>query len=343
MKKLMALVLVGIFVMCGLSACAFGKKKPDLAILPTIQSKSDAPNQVWVGTFQLVWNDLINELLHAPVEFHKGNSAAVDALNQQDFTVDTLSEEAYYKKFGLASKDLKKEIEKAIKEKFDEKSAILDNFNWHPAKGNYILYAMLKKDFEYAEEFSKLDKAAFKGSKDMVDYFGINKSTPKKVRNIVHVLFYNGRNDFAVSIRTKQNDFVYLYRTDDEKSLKEYYDDMMKKYRISTSNPRFTDSDELKIPNLDFKAETSFDELCHKSIKNTDLVIDKAIETVEFKMDNKGVKLKSEAGIAMMMSAFEPPSMPRYFNFDSNYVLFMQEKDKPYFAMKVSDVAKLQQ
>ena len=50
-----------------------------------------------------------------------------------------------------------------------------------------------------------------------------------------------------------------------------------------------------------------FGELCNKAIKNSDLVIAKAVETVEFKMDNKGVKLKSAAGIEIMRASLEPP------------------------------------
>ena len=71
-------------------------------------------------------------------------------------------------------------------------------------------------------------------------------------------------------------------------------------------------------------------------------MIDQALETVDFKMDNEGVKLKSEAVIATRMSAMLPPAKvkPRKFYFDDTYVIFLQEagKDKPYFAMRVNDV-----
>ena len=201
---------------------------------------------------------------------------------------------------------------------------------------------MLKKDFEYLKPFDKLDDGKFKGSKGKVQYFGIDKNTKGDVRDTVHVLFYNNKKDFALAITTRQNDTVYLYRTNDEKTLDKLYLDMMKKYRVSVGNPKFTKADEFKAPNIDFKAERSFDELCHKAIKGSDLMIDKAVETVEFKMDNEGVKLKSEAGIATMKAMLEPESKPRKFYFDDDYVIFLQEKDKPYFAMRVTDAKKLQ-
>ena len=61
-------------------------------------------------------------------------------------------------------------------------------------------------------------------------------------------------------------------------------------------------------------------------------------------MNNEGVKLKSEAAMMMATSAapgFRPQI--RYFYFNKNFVLFLIEKDKnvPYFAMRVVDVAKL--
>ena len=342
MKKTLALLLVGLLVLCGLSASAFGKKKADLEILPTMESKSEAVNQVWVGTFQLVWNDLINEILKQPVEFKGYKSEMAKELNKQAFTVEDLSENAYYKKWGLTSPELKTEIEQGIMEKFNEKSAILDGFDWTPGDGKYILYAMLKKDFEYLQPFDKLKADKFKGSKGKVQYFGIDKKTKGDVRDTVQVLFYNDKKDFALAIKTRQNDTVYLYRTNDEKTLDKLYLDMMKKYRISTSNPRFTQYDEFKAPNIDFKSERAFDELCHKQIKDSDLIIDKAIETVEFKMDNEGVKLKSEAGIATMKAMFEPKTETRKFYFNDDYVIFLQEKDKPYFALRVTDAKKLQ-
>lgn len=352
MKKLCILILAGLFLMSGLSACACHRKKAqksvstnvvkDIDVLATMESKSTSANQVWVGTFQLVWNDLMDELLKQPIQFVGTKSQMAEDLNKQSFKAEDISEDAYYKKWGLASKKLKKEIEKGIKDKFNEKSAILDNFDWTPAPGHYILYAMLKKDFEYAKALDKLNPEAFNGSKGNVEYFGILKSSKTRARDVVNVLFYNDMNDFAVSLKTKQNDVVYFYRTNDNKTLAEYYADMNRKAKASTTNREFTKRDELKIPNLDFKTETLFGEICNKAIKNSDLVIAKAIETVEFKMDNKGVKLKSEAGIEMMRASLELPQKSRYFYLTNQYVIFLQDKNKPYFALKVSDAKALQ-
>lgn len=350
-KYLLLFVCFGLLLTCiSVSACHFRKSEPiktaqkvvDFEIIPTMDYESNAKNTVWVGTFQLIWNDLIDEIVKHPVEFAQ-KSVMATLLNKQSFTTDDLNESSYYKKIGLVSKELKKEIEQAIKDKFNEKSDILGRFDWTPEKDKYILYAMLKKDFEYIKPFDKLEDAPFEGSKGNVKYFGINEDSQSSLRYTVNVLFYNNPNDYAISLRSKQGDIVYLYRTDDEKNLAELYNDMNKKAEKFMGIRTFGKRDKFKAPMLDFKKERSFNELCNKPIKNSNFFISQAIETVQFKMDEAGVKLKSEA--AMIVGCTCTPGFreePRYFYFDKRYVIFLQEKSKPYFAMKIEDAKALQ-
>ena len=318
----------------------------DLEILPTMDSDSVAKNQVWVGTFQLVWNDLINEIIKCPIEFIGYKSVMAENLNKQDFTTNDLSESAYYKKWGLASPVLKKEIEDGIKEKFDETSDILDAFDWTPAPDKYFLYAMLKKDFEYIQPFAKLPDGDFNGSEGKVKYFGTDENSGSALRRTIRVLYYNNQNDCALSLRSEQGDVIYLYRTNEDKKLSELYKDMVAKSDMYRGNKSFASIDKFKAPVIDFKTDREFPELYNKIIKNTSFFISKAIESVQFKMDEVGVKLKSEAGI-MLEKSVSPISLterPRYFYFNGKYAIFLIEegKSKPYFALKISDAEKLQ-
>ena len=80
----------------------------ELEILATMQSKSVALNQLWVGTFQLVWNDLMNEVIKAPFIAADGNTPAIVAqLNKQSFTKSELADSYYYIQWGEASQTLK--------------------------------------------------------------------------------------------------------------------------------------------------------------------------------------------------------------------------------------------
>jgi len=87
----------------------------------------------------------------------------------------------------------------------------------------------------------------------------------------------------------------------------------------------------------------SFTELCGKPIL-PNWIIAQALETIQFKMDEAGVKLKSEAGMmAVKRGASVSTTTPRYFNFDARYAVFIAEKGKkPYFALLVNDAASLQ-
>lgn len=343
MRKTLTAALAALLVMGGLSAFAAGKKAEPLTLLPVLKSESTASNRLWVGTFQLVWNDFMDEIVKGPVEFEGQPSALAQMLNTQPFTKDYLSPESYYTKVGETSPELRAVIEQAIKEKFNETSDILNNLDWTPGPQKYTAYAMLKKDFKFLTAFDKLKAEKFGKNREKVQFFGIDKDSDKILDHTVHVMFYNSSKDFAVVIYTQGDDVLYLYRTNDNKTFDKLYSDMFIKRAGFDGNSDFAEKDELKIPNISLYKQQSFRELCNKEIKGTDMLIDEALETVEFKMDNEGVKLKSEAAIATKMSALMPDKKqkPRKFYFDDTFVIFLQEsgKNKPYFAMRVTDVA----
>lgn len=83
-------------------------------ITPTFTSKISTidTNKVWVGTFNLVWNDFMNEVIKGKIEFVNGYSELANELNKQSFTAEELSEESYYKTHGKSSLKLKQQIEK---------------------------------------------------------------------------------------------------------------------------------------------------------------------------------------------------------------------------------------
>lgn len=354
MKKyiILTIILCGIILLTG---CAYGYNKntggkqtpkpenSNVELLATMDSESDAKNQVWVGTFQLIWNDLVNEILHQPVTFVDFNSLMAESLNRQSFTTNDISENAYYKKWGHPSPKLKHEIETGIKKKFNEKSEILDYVDWSENPNNYILYAMLKKDFEYIEKFEKLEPDKFNGSSGYVDYFGFTDETSNKIRNSIGVLFYENPASYAVNLKTKTGDEVLLYRTDNKKTLDKIYAEMLNKEENYTGNKFIMEKDEFKSPILDFKKTEKFDELCNKQITGTDYHLSEAIETIDFKMDESGVKLKSEAIIAVEKGMAIVHIKPRYFYFNDNFYIFIRENNKkPYFAMRISDAKLLQ-
>lgn len=335
MKKLIISLLTTLF----LFSPAFAG---NIDVLATMQSKSNIQDRVWVGTFQIVWNDFMDKIAHTVIKFPDGTPQIVNELNRQDFTVEDLSENCYYKYSGKVKKNTKKTIAKAIKRKFDETSELLEQLNLTPDKNKFIVYAMLKKDFEFLKPFDKLGKSNFRDQE--AEFFGIDKNSSSELAQGVRVLFYNSPSDFAVALDTNGKDEVYLYKTENTKTFNYIYADMLKKEAQYSGDKTLNKDDELKVPNLKFYEEKSFDEVTGKRIKGTNLVIDQAMETIEFEMNNKGVELKSEAAMIATMSALLPPEEVRNFYFDDTFVLFLKEKtkSKPYFALRVHDISNFQ-
>ncbi len=342
MKKIILTLLAISLFSTSVSAFSFFKKKDSfkLQTVPTFNTETTAENKLWVGTFELVWNELMDNVVSAPVKFIDGENYLANEFNKQNFKKYFLSENAYYTAHGYMTIDLKNTIEKALLEKFNDKSDILDTLDW--SDRNFLVYAMLKKDFEFITAFKELKKAKFANKGKKVKYFGIDRNGESDARNSVSVLFYNSSRDFAVRVQTKANDNLILYRTDDNGSFENMYEDVLAKSSKYDGSRTFTTRDRLKVPFIEFKTKHTYDELAGKRIVDTDFVISKALQTVDFKMDNKGVKLKSEGALVMTMSCMPIIKKEnRDFYFDDTFVLYLIEKEKPYFALRVANVEEL--
>ena len=339
MKKIISL-LIGIFLFSNIQAFA-----SDIEVQATMFSRTNAQDRVWVGTFQIVWNEFIDKIVYNPVRFREGTPIFVQELNRKSFTTDDISESCYYKYTGKVKKNTKKQIAKAIRKKFKETSDILDKLDLNPRNDMLLIYAMLKKDFEFVRAFDKLGAYMF-GEDSVAEYFGIGEKSEKDLGKGVEVLFYNDINDFAVKLLTTGKDEVYLYKNASNKQFNLIYSEMLKKQSAYTGSSKFKKQDELKVPNISLFEEKVFDELTNKRIMGTNLVINQAIETIKFDMDNKGVKLKSEAAMTVMTTALRPEEdiTPRFFYLDNTFVIFLKEKEKrsPYFALRVNDITKFQ-
>lgn len=339
MKKLFA-----IFALCVLIAgCAFAQqKRPEM--LPVFSQASNQQNKVWVGTFQLVWNEFSDNIVKGPIKFKMFESDVADELNKQEFKKSMLSESSYYTAYGNTSLKLKEQIEKAIMEKFGETSQLLNSVNWSDKSNAYIVYAMLKKDFKFGAKFDALKtKERFNYSKEKYKYFGIDKESPSYMHKSVKVLFYNSPFDYAVALQG-QNDEVILYRTEKNSSFKNIYNSLQEREKKYKGSKDFVAGDMLKVPYMSLKQETSYPQLCGKEILNTDrLYIAQALQNVDFNMNNAGVRLKSEALMDIKTMSMPVPvdNWGRNFFFNKTFYLFMKEKSKPlpYYAMRVQDLS----
>ncbi len=343
MKKIFAItILTAGIMLSGLILNSVAAKSAKVQMLPVISEETKTQNTLWVGTFQLVWNEFMDNIVHGMVLFKDGTPETAKLLNQQEFKKSMLSENSYYTAYGKTDLELKKQIEDAIMEKFGEKSDILDKIDWNDSSNAYLVYAMLLKDFKFTTKFDMLKKEKFGKSTYKVQYFGIDKESRQNLYEGVRVLFYNNPFDFAVAMQS-DIDEVILYRTNSSKSLNDIYNELEHKSKKYRGSKKFAPGDQLKVPFMSVKDSVNYKELCNNEILNTDrLYIAQALQTVDFNMDNSGVRLKSEAAmdIKVMSMPLTVKERGRNFFFNDSFVIFMKEKDKqlPYFAAKVKDM-----
>lgn len=329
-----------------------------ITVVPTMNDTITADSS-WCGTFQLVWNDMKNEVVKKDVIFNP-QLDMVKNLNKEDFNETMLSEDYYYKIYGLKSLALKEQIENGIKEKFNQTSNILNDFNWseseldnpnNPNVRRYFFYTMLYRKFEFLQEFDKLDNGKFGNKYKDVQYFGIDENTENSVGNQITVLYYNSKDDFAIIVNTKTDDEVIFCKSPNGSNFNEIYENMNNESNKYTGSRSFKNVDEFKAPNLEFDEKKEYTELANKEFKTADPYYDtaeiqKAIQTIKFSLDEKGGEIKSEAAIDMTIGVTSVPKAdePRYFYVDDTFAIFLREKGKtkPYFAGRIDDITKFQ-
>lgn len=355
MKRQVLIIFIALILMLTFTILLLPNKKikqkqfsQGINVLPTMNDLI-TNDSVWCGTFQLVWNDMKNEVVKQDIVFNP-QITMVNNLNKEDFNENMLSKDFYYKIYGIKSKELKEKIEKEIKEKFNQESDILNEFDWdeNPKDDNfvnYFFYVMLYKEFEFEKEFTKTT-GTFKEVEN-VNFFGVENNAEMKEQ--IKVIFYNNENDFAISIQTKGNDEVILYKNPKGNTFNEIYENLLNLKNDFKGNSEFSENDSFKMPVIDFNVKREYDELANKvflTYDNNEAKIIKAIQTITFSINSKGGKVKSEAAIDMKDYSAEKPikKEKRKFYLDNTFSLFLKEKDKenPYLAVKIDDITKVQ-
>ncbi len=351
MNKVSKLLIVLICVTVALSGVVYASMKiyermaGKANMIPVFTGKMGDTdyNSIWVGTFNLVWNELMDQFVKGNVKFEGGNTDLVNELNKQLFKKDQLSEKDYYIKVGKTSPRLKEEILKDINNKFNiNGSDLLKNLNFNSnTKKDFTIYAMLYKNFKFPNPFDKLENDKFGKDENNVKYFGINNASKEFLNSNIRILFYNNEKDFAVKLRTKENEEVILYRTNENKSFNNYYEDIKNKSENYTGRTEFGANDELKVPYINVDATINYDELCGKEIKNTNgMFIKTAMQNVKFNLNETGGNITSESLVMGTYNSYIENATPIYFEFDDTFVLFMKEADheQPYMSLKVDNI-----
>ena len=296
----------------------------EIKVLPTNISKVEE-NSVWCPTFQLIWNNLKNDIVKDNIVFDNDkDNIYANELNKEMFNEAMISDNYYYKNYGYMTLELKKTIEKDIKNKFNEKSDILDQFNFTKQSTDYFLYSILVRNFKFKYPFDILSE----------NTFGIKDDSDKILDENINVLFYEN-DSYAVKLLTTDNDEVILYKGD----INNNFNDTFKLIIDKSNEENFNSDDTITISNLNLDIEKKYDELTNKTFYDNlgkSYVINDALQTIKFNFDNTGGKIKSEAGISVRFACIVHG---RHFDFTNNFVLFIKESNKelPYFALNINN------
>lgn len=321
------------------------KETKGVEVVPTLSDKVSADTS-WCPTFQLIWNDFKNDIVKEDIKFDE-KSDILDNLNKEDFTTKDISDNYYYKIYGRKNLELKNKIETAIKEKFNQTSDILDQFDWssdaldsgEDVIDRYFLYSMLYREFEFNKKFDTFNDK-FKEIEN-VKYFGIIKDN-NEIRDQIKVYYYNDENDFAIKLITKNNDEVIVIKNPKGETFEEIYNNIKGKETTD-----FNSDDNFMMPKIDFNVLREYNELENRKIETIDGIytIEKAIQSIKFSLDEKGGKVKSEAGMDVKFETTASDKKIRNFYVDDTFALLLKEsnKEKPYFALRVDDISKFQQ
>lgn len=301
-------------------------------------------DKVWIGTFQLAWNELSENIIKNEIkyvnesELSENDKKLVKELNKKEFTKDMIDESSYYVVCERLSPELKNKTETELKNKFNYTTNVLENIDW--TQDGYLIYSMLKKEFTFLNPFNRLNSNVFGDEGKKVKYFGISTGESGKIHENVEVLFYNSENDFAVKLNTNENEEVILYRTDTLESFKEYYEEVEEKRQEYKGNREFTAKDNLKVPYINIQENIEYKGLCQKDIVykelGTTIKIEKATQELRFVLNESGGVVQSEVTMVNILQSINEAE-ERKFEFNKPFVLFMREKSKenPYLGCRI--------
>ena len=285
-------------------------KNHNVTFNPTYQSTLDehTVNNLWIGTLDLAWKDL-EEKVGGRIELEE-NIDIANELNNSSFSKEMLDENDYTIN-----------VTRTVTNGYNIETKLNKNLNF--------LYSFDNFNNDYNYTFGK-------DGNDYIKYFGINNASKEELNQNVEVLFYNGNNDFAVLLNTKEGDKIILYRTDENKSFNEYYEDINNKKGNYNGSTAFEENDELLVPYVNVNGTVAYNELADKIIKNTNgMYISNVIQDVNFNLNESGCNMQSHA--TMTTEYLSVGS--RYFWFIDTFIIFMKEENSnmPYFALKVDN------
>lgn len=308
-------------------------------------------NVLWCATFQLAWNEACARLgqdIHTQDE-----PPMVAILDKKAVSRDDVDEASSVAMAGWIGQGITDQIRQAVEQKFPGESPTILPSSGRPT--DLIAYAFLLKNLEFPVPFEKPDDPlTFKGTD--VAAFGVSadKADQEQMREQVSILSYRGTADFVIELKTKSTgDQLILVRIPPGATLAATIAQVQSRLASSTPEPMLP-GDVLRVPRINFDLLREYYEIEGLPLILTvpvnvpglgavtdGLYILKGLQSIRFQMNEKGVKLRSEAVVAVGCgpSAGGPPESAHIMVFDEPFLIMMKRttSGRPYFAFWVDN------
>jgi len=351
MKRFAVVLFVFLSLLaCGVVSADEGKPKQIKAedlrntiVTPYLQEKIvGGKNQIFCSTFQIAWDILSDDIMRQPLQL-TGHPLMEQMLNERLTGAKDISSQYYLAMAGFNKDGIVDKIKQALKDKFNEEPGIDISLG---SPDDILAYAFLLKDLKFDKEFESLETPILFRGEASVKAFGIRKYSFDKEHTLlaqqVDILDYLNDNDFILGLKSSlPQDEIILAKVKPGATLLETVDSVLK--RIGQGKRVGLDKDDtIQIPKLDFDLLKEYREIIGKSVLNkgfSGYFLSKAIQSLRFKLNEKGALLKSEAAIAVRASVSMEPKREKLMVFDQPFLLCLKEKTGkyPYFVMWVDN------
>lgn len=293
-------------------------------------------NVLWCASFQMAWDDSANHF-GRPMKLEPDSQLA-DSLNQHPFDRRWVDGDSVFTAQGLLEEGILDEIDQGVQKRTGRPSKLLDRMKQGTSPDDLVFFALLHKDLQFPQPFGKLGSCKMGDKK--VPWFGFTPQMKESesLQHQVLVHHYSGKNDFVVELLCKQaGDQLLLAKLPDTpKTMTGMSETVLK--RLHADAPSAELADLLAVPNVVVDEAAAFEELHGKTVVGTDRFIRQAIQSIEFRMDEEGVKLHSEAEVSFACSKAEHVD-PRLMILDPPFAIIMKRKEapQPYFAAWIAN------
>lgn len=292
-------------------------------------------NLIFCSTFQIVWDKMAEKLRELGWEALSlpANRLMEQYLNESISGASDLSDDAYLAMIGFGYEGIVGKIKEALQAKFNDVPSV--DLKCNP--DDLVAYAYLKKVLAFDTKFEKIAEPINFGGAKLISAFGIKKygtgDNYRKMGEQVAVFDYKNDNNFIVRLTSKSfDDEIVIAKVAPEATLLATLDAVQS--RISKNNAvRLKTKDVLKIPKFDFNIIHDYKDDFRGSR------VAKAGQTIEFKLNEEGAILKSEAYMVRLTSCGAIPEAPKLLVFDKPFLVYLKGKDakEPYFVMWIDN------